>query len=389
LVSAVLVEPGRPVTAGEALVRLDTAQLELELATAREEVAARQAALDQLLAGASRETIERAEREHARQVAQAETALQIGRHQLAKAEAQDPASEIAAARAAVRQADLQLAQARAQDPAPDVKAAQVHLERARVALEDTRNEYNKALDRPWEDQSIRDGWAKQLEQAQFDYALAEAQLESALNAQRAYQVGLQLMQAQLEGAQARLAGAIDAQRAYSETLTILRTEIEGAERQLEALRAWENPYLEGPTEEQVAQARARVRQAELNLAQAEEQLADAEMRAPFAGTVSEVHIRAGEYVSPGQPLVDLADLSTLRAETTDLSERDVVQVEVGQGATVFVEALGQEVGGEVVAISPEATKVGGDTVYGVTIALSDPPVNLRWGMSLEIEIEVE
>jgi hypothetical protein len=83
----------------------------------------------------------------------------------------------------------------------------------------------------------------------------------------------------------------------------------------------------------------------------------------------------------------LADLSTLRAETTDLSERDVAQVEVGQGATVFVEALGQEVRGQVVAISPEATKVGGDTVYGVTISLSDPPTSLRWGMSLEIEIE--
>jgi hypothetical protein len=38
------------------------------------------------------------------------------------------------------------------------------------------------------------------------------------------------------------------------------------------------------------------------------------------------------------------------------------------------------------AIAPEATTVGGDRVYRVTVALPTPPDGLRWGMSVEVEI---
>ena len=69
--------------------------------------------------------------------------------------------------------------------ASQVDAAQVELERAKISLDDTQNEYNKALDRPWEDQEIRDAWSKQLEQVQLNYRAAQAQLDLALNAKRA------------------------------------------------------------------------------------------------------------------------------------------------------------------------------------------------------------
>jgi len=39
------------------------------------------------------------------------------------------------------------------------------------------------------------------------------------------------------------------------------------------------------------------------------------------------------------------------------------------------------------AIAPEATTVGGDVVYKVTIELAEHPPDLRWGMSVEVEIE--
>lgn len=37
-----------------------------------------------------------------------------------------------------------------------------------------------------------------------------------------------------------------------------------------------------------------------------------------------------------EPVVTLADLDRLQAETTDLSERDVARVRVGQPATVLI-----------------------------------------------------
>jgi HlyD family secretion protein len=77
----------------------------------------------------------------------------------------------------------------------------------------------------------------------------------------------------------------------------------------------------------------------------------------------------------------------LRVETTDLSERDVAQVKPGQPVSVYVEALGQEIDGQVVGIAPQATTVGGDVVYTVYVELDEQPSNLRWGMSIEVEID--
>jgi multidrug efflux pump subunit AcrA (membrane-fusion protein) len=387
IVSTVLAEPGQEVAVGAVLVRLDTADLEVALAKARQGVVLQQAILDQLVEGASEQVVARAERDHAYQVLQARLALQASEQELEQARARDLAQDVAAAQARVRQLELQLSRARAQDLAPEVVVAQLGLERAKIALDDAQDEYNKALDRPWEDQKIRDGWARQLQQAKLNYRSAQAQVERAQNAQRAHTVGLAVLAAQSDEAKIALAQAVDAQEAYSITLEALATGIETARANLDHLVGWENPYLDKPSASEIAQAQARLEQAQLSLAQIERQIDAAQVRAPFAGTVSQVHAQVGRFVAPGQALVDLGDLDTLRAETTDLSERDVSRVVVGQPATVYVEALGVEVGGHVVGISPEATTVGGDVVFKVVIELDERPAGLRWGMSVEVEIE--
>jgi multidrug resistance efflux pump len=264
--------------------------------------------------------------------------------------------------------------------------AQVEVERAKIALDETQDEYNKALDRPWEDQSIRDTWAKRLQQAKLNYRLAQAQLTRAQNAQRAHAVGLAAQEAQLGEAGIALAQALDAREAYSITLSALDTEVQAARTHLDYLRAWENPYLDRPAEGDLAQAQARLEQARLGLAQIERKIDAACVRAPFDGTISEVHAQVGQIAAPGQILLAIGDLGTLRAETTDLSERDVARVAAGQEAAVYVEALDIEVPGQVTNIAPQATTVGGDVVYKVTVDLDEHAPGLRWGMSVEVEI---
>jgi hypothetical protein len=85
----------------------------------------------------------------------------------------------------------------------------------------------------------------------------------------------------------------------------------------------------------------------------------------------------------------LADTSLLRVETTDLSERDVARVSVGQTASVYVEALGADIPGRVVGIEPRATTVGGDVVYPVYVELNEQVPGLRWGMSVDVEIATD
>jgi multidrug efflux pump subunit AcrA (membrane-fusion protein) len=111
--------------------------------------------------------------------------------------------------------------------------------------------------------------------------------------------------------------------------------------------------------------------------------------APFSGTVVFVNAVAGEYAAPGAILFEIADVNHLHIETTDLSERDVPQVQVGLPATILVNALGQQVTGRVSLISPLSETLGGDVVYKVTVELDSLPPGLRAGMSVEVEFHTK
>ncbi|MBE0684331.1 MAG: efflux RND transporter periplasmic adaptor subunit [Anaerolineales bacterium] len=112
------------------------------------------------------------------------------------------------------------------------------------------------------------------------------------------------------------------------------------------------------------------------------------LTAPFAGTVVSVDISPAETVTPGQVVIVIGDLSGYRVETTDLSERDVPDVKIGQAANVFVEALGQDFTGKVADVSNISSTLGGDVVYKVTIDFDQQPEGLLWGMSTDVEIFV-
>ncbi|HAV77218.1 MAG TPA: hypothetical protein DCX53_07680 [Anaerolineae bacterium] len=109
--------------------------------------------------------------------------------------------------------------------------------------------------------------------------------------------------------------------------------------------------------------------------------------APIDSTVISVDIAPAETVVPGQVVIMLADLSHYQIETTDLSERNVTRVQVGQSAAVFIEALNEEFSGKVVDIDRIGSTLGGDVVFTVTIALDNQPEGLLWGMSADVTIQ--
>jgi multidrug efflux pump subunit AcrA (membrane-fusion protein) len=163
-------------------------------------------------------------------------------------------------------------------------------------------------------------------------------------------------------------------------ITLLEAQLAAAQRDLEALQ-------DGPDPDEVARAEARLRNAEAQLKVARNALEGISLTAPISGTSVSVDIIPGDTVLAGQTVVTLADLSELRVETTDLSERDVAQVALGQTGSVYIEALDIEVPGSVVRISPQANVVGGDVVYTVVVELDEQPPSLRWGMTVEVSFE--
>ena len=144
-----------------------------------------------------------------------------------------------------------------------------------------------------------------------------------------------------------------------------------------------------PPGEKIIIADAKVDQMQSALEVVKASIAQGILTAPFDGTVVDVNVSPGEYVQPGQVLIEIARLNDLRIETTDLNELDVAAIEIGQSATVYIEAFDKEFPGKVTAISPISDTIGGDVVFKVTIQLDEQPENLLWGMSTDVEINIE
>jgi HlyD family secretion protein len=116
-------------------------------------------------------------------------------------------------------------------------------------------------------------------------------------------------------------------------------------------------------------------------------LAEAELRAPFAGTIAALDVQVGEYVAPGTPVVQLADLATWQIETTDLTERNILRIRAGSQATVTFDAIPDlELHGTVSRIRPLGENKQGDITYTVTIMPDQQDSRLYWNMTASVTI---
>ncbi len=183
----------------------------------------------------------------------------------------------------------------------------------------------------------------------------------------------------------------DAQADYNSAVKRLQyeTDLETAkaklDKALEDFEIWD----EGPDPADVAVAVARLVNAQAALAAAQAQLDDLELKAPFAGTVSDVDVRVGEWVTAGQPILLLADLDHLQVETTDLNEIDAARVNANDLVDLTFDALpGTEVKGTVKSIAPKSSE-GSGVNYTAVIIMDEIPELLRWGMTAFADIIVD
>jgi len=158
-------------------------------------------------------------------------------------------------------------------------------------------------------------------------------------------------------------------------------EMDAAQAQVDSAQAALDELNAGPSDQQIAAAEQDVEAAREGVKQAETALAAATLKAPFDGTVIEILPNEFESAAPAQTVLVLADLSSLRVETTDLSEVDVARIEVGDAARVVFDGLpNQTFNGKVERIALRSS--GGAAVYyQATILLDEIPAGLRWGMS--------
>jgi HlyD family secretion protein len=333
----VVVEPGDEVAAGDVLVRLDPADAELAVQQADAALAEAEAELVLLRAGPRDEEIALAQ------------------------------ADLDAAEAALAQAVAQSDQIKAGLVSVEIAEAEAAVTMATADELVARETHDKTMECvEWQGSTICPGLGPYEERARYGLQAATEGLEAA--------------QAQLAALQA---GAAERIAASDATVEAAMAQRDVAQAQLALLRA-------GATGEEIAAQEAALAQALAAVEEARVALERTEVRAPFGGAVGLVSTRVGEFVAPGQSLVTLGDLATLRVETTDLDEIDVARVSVGQKVGVTFDAVRERTfAGRVARVSPMAAQGSGGVNYTVVVELDGVDEVLRWGMTAFVDIEVE
>jgi HlyD family secretion protein len=156
---------------------------------------------------------------------------------------------------------------------------------------------------------------------------------------------------------------------------------------------------------QLASAQRRITQAEAGQTRLADVLAKFDVVAPIDGMVTNLPVRVGETVVPGiqnsaaSTVMTIADMSLITAEVK-ADETDIVSVQVGQEATITIDAMPNRVfRGKVIEIgntailrssglaaSQSATSSQEAKDFKVVIALDDPPDEIRPGLSCTAKI---
>jgi len=170
----------------------------------------------------------------------------------------------------------------------------------------------------------------------------------------------------------------------NEALEKAEADLRLKEAELVELKRKLSTFVDGIDPVELAQRKAALVSIQKQVSGAQERLTALEITAPFDGIVSQVNIHAGDMVNPGQVLFIVIDSTSLRVETTDLSERDIPRVKTGMTVSVRIKPLGVSVDGQVKAISARADTLGGDVVYTAVIELQEIPEDARAGMSVEV-----
>ena len=423
VVTDVLVQVGDTVAKGDPLLRLDTRDLELQVAEARAAVNRAKAEYDKLAAGASPE-----------QIAAARAQLAEARARLQQTQGQVTNKDSAAAQAGLEQARARLRDLQSGPISATVERAQANVNRARAALEQQRTELSAAKEAARRQMEER---ANDLRAAQAVYAqanderqrnsgddaqgqaaataLAKAELamvnaESVLErakveyeARRQDEItGLAAAEAQLAAAQADLkllqqgvrpgdlASARAAVAAAEADLARLSSgeragEIEAANASVAKVQAQLDGLVAGPDVRALALSQATIEESNVRLQQAELRLAQATLSAPIAGTIAAVQIAAGETPNGREALLVLADTSAWRIEAQKLTDLDIVQIHEGDAVTISAYAIPDlRLPGRVTQVQPMGRNEQGKARYTAVIIPERWDERLHWAMPVQV-----
>ena len=173
------------------------------------------------------------------------------------------------------------------------------------------------------------------------------------------------------------------------------TALKRAQAIFQAAQQRYNEAVEGSRKEDIAIARANLNEASANLGLSQVNLGYTVLRAPSAGVVTVRQAELGEVVSPGSPVITLADLDHIWLRAY-IAETDLGRIAWGQAATVTTDTYpGKQYHGRISFISSTAEftpksvqtyKERVTLVYRIKIDIDNPNHELKPGMPADAHL---
>ena len=231
-----------------------------------------------------------------------------------------------------------------------------------------------------------------LEKAEDDFEPYEKRSEN--NLQRAYYLSkLADAQRKFEAAEKNLNKLLGGTSVFfksqsADELKIAQEKLDQAQKEFDTLQAGPDPDELALAENRIVTAKSRIAAADAAIKSSKSALANLDLVATINGTVVKLDLIEGQRVTPGQEVIQLADFSQWYVETDNLTELEVVDIAIGDQASITPDALPE------LALTGSIDKIGdvfeekrGDVTYTVRIKLNEVDPRLRWGMTVAVELD--
>ena len=340
------------------------------------------------------------------QVAQAEVALEQARLKLAQLKEGPKEVEIAAARASYESAVTKYNDLKASPKPEDISAAEAAVRDAEVALanaQDTlvltqksatvsKNVRDRENEHNWYEARYGETLAKfnrgEASQADLDkdYSNLLTAKERLDSARAEAQMALRKAENDVEKAKETLSKAQENLREIKAGPTA--DQLKAAEAAMLTAQSQLETKTQGASATDIATQEVAVRLAEATLNQRKLLLEKAPLIAPFDGVIDSVGVSVGEQVAESKEVMTIVNLNQFRVDAR-VDETDVSRLAVGQSATVTVDALpDQRMTAHVAFIGAIPTTSQGVVTYPITLELDPTEVPIRPGMTANVAVEV-
>lgn len=343
------VKSGHQIRAGDLLLEIDSTEHERALRRAELAVDSAQNSLDALTKEAT-----------LTEVAVAQAAVTQAQESLAEVMAGPSEEELAAARSTLTSAQAKVNELYAGPSDNELTQLSADLKQSEIDLAEAQRAYDQIK---WQGNAGTTTQAADLQSATIAYESALASYNQSVEPEA---------QSEIASAQASVQ---DAQHALDELENSpTSAEIASAQAELAEAQSTLEDLLAGADETELKEAEIALEQALIDLEEAASDLAATKVVAPVDGTVLTIDAAVGEQLSQGAVAITLADTTQLEL-TIDVAEVDIVQVELGQAATVEIDALtGQSFEGVVDYVAPSGDSESGIVTYQVTVRLTDESI---------------